>query len=239
MEGKVSSNLFRAHGRAAVPKPFGLLKKVSRHELIDGKEIVLTEIDPMKRLKQFATQGRYKYRFNWDQFKNGVMCELELTYQLQGSQRRTLVKEVYFVRDGDVEYAQNVLASIVLDRLGLGPEEEDHSGEVTAFAATEMVEGVQRMATRGITAILSDIREDQAEGSAPNPLEALNRMVSDPPSSANEGLSMMLGMAKDLVNASSKSPEETTIVDGLFSIMSSRLTPAPPKTTSEPWEAEK
>lgn len=122
-------------------------KKASR---AGDLEINLTASDPLDRLKEFCDQGNYVSRFNWDKFKNGVMCELEVSYTIEtmrGEMKKFLPKEVRFVFSEDVNYSKRVVAAIFLDRLGLGeepqPEEERPLGPFATFldAGTSKLQG--------------------------------------------------------------------------------------------------
>ena len=85
-------------------------------------EINLTATDPIDRIKEFCNQGNYIFHYNWDKFKTGVMCELEITYQL-GDKRVGLTKEVRYIQTDDVRHAQRIVSAILLERIGLAVEE--------------------------------------------------------------------------------------------------------------------
>ncbi len=119
-------------------------KTSSRATLVKEISINLTHEDPVERLKEFCELGKYIFHWNWDKFLTGVMCELEISYQLdansrsKGDRRKILAKESRYISsaEGDLTHAQKVVAAILLDRLGLGvpaqndvSEEEDSRGE--------------------------------------------------------------------------------------------------------------
>ena len=48
----------------------------SRPVLIGSRKIELTQTDPVLRLRELCTQGKYKYNMAWDKFENGFMIQL-------------------------------------------------------------------------------------------------------------------------------------------------------------------
>lgn len=113
-------------------------KTSSRATLVKDISINLTHEDPVERLKEFCELGKYIFHWNWDKFSTGVMCELEISYQLdansrsKGDRRKILAKESRYISstEGDLAHAQKVVAAILLDRLGLGvPAQNDVSEE--------------------------------------------------------------------------------------------------------------
>ena len=112
------------------------------------KFIKLTHDDPIERLFQFCQQGGYNPRFTFESFQNGVMCELEVS---KGGEN-ILAKEVRFVQDKDVSYAQKVVAAILLEKIGLGViEEEPSAGD----RIQEMAEKSMDFAMTALTKLLS------------------------------------------------------------------------------------
>lgn len=127
-------------GKASSQRP-----TTSRASSIATQNISLTFQDPIERLKQFCEQGKYTFHWNWDRFASGIVCEVEISYQLdsvkKGSDRRkVLTREARYIPNTESDsdnsasenfksrnllYAQRVLAAIVLDRLGLGVPAED------------------------------------------------------------------------------------------------------------------
>ena len=89
-----------------------------------ARTISLTQEDPLDRLREFCSQGLYKFHFSWDKFENGIMCELEISYSLNLSSRKVLAKEARFVPGEDIKYAQKVVSAVLLHRLGLGVQEQ-------------------------------------------------------------------------------------------------------------------
>lgn len=86
------------------------------------RTIALTQQDPVERLKEVCKQGLYKYRFTWDSFANGTMCECVLYIAKYGSKRIDVAKEARFVASIDLSEVQRVVAAVLLDRLGLGDD---------------------------------------------------------------------------------------------------------------------
>ncbi len=83
------------------------------------EKINLTEIDPLKRLQQFCTQGNYTFKINWNKFDNGFICECTVYYNLKRRSSRLLKKEVKWVETYSVNEAKRTIASIFLDNIGL------------------------------------------------------------------------------------------------------------------------
>lgn len=123
-----------------------------RSKNIAGMTINLTEEDPLDRLEELAKQGDYTYHFSWDNFKNGFMCELELSYYLdlrKKTSKKLLCKEARFVEGSDLYHAKKVVAAILVDRLGLGvPETEEPE-------MTEAETKIQEMADKGLAFAVS------------------------------------------------------------------------------------
>jgi len=114
-----------------------------RSSKINSCVIELTRDDPIERLAQLCTQGMYDYKFTWDKFANGIMCELEIT-QTTG---RILVKEVRYTNTTDEHQAQEIVAAILLEKLGLGVPEE----ELPALEEVDETEvKLQQMASKGL-----------------------------------------------------------------------------------------
>lgn len=101
-------------------------------------EIKLTTSDPLDRLKEFCNQGNYVYHFNWDKFKTGVMCELEISYQI-GDKKKTLTKEVRYVPGNDIKYARKVVSAILLERIGLSLTEDTENDNKLPEDLTEFI----------------------------------------------------------------------------------------------------
>lgn len=122
-------------------------RSAQRPAKIADRVIDLTHEDPLERLKQFCSQGQYRFHFKWDKFANGIMCELEITYQLGHPEtpKRLLVKEARFVGGEDIEHAKKVVAAVLLERLGLGvqPTEEENADD-------EISEKMQEMAAKSL-----------------------------------------------------------------------------------------
>ena len=124
-------------------------KTTSRATIVKDISIVLTNEDPTERLKEFCEQGRYIFHWNWDKFATGVMCELEISYQLdakssKGDRRKILAKESRYIpfENGDLVYAQKVVAAILLDRLGLGVPAKVQEDETVSSESPSEDDGV-------------------------------------------------------------------------------------------------
>lgn len=134
--GPSRKNNPRPFQRTQAPKEKSQRPATTRATTIASQSISLTHQDPVERLKQFCEQGKYVFHWNWDRFASGIVCELEIGYQLDRSKssdrRKVLTKEARYIpnvsedQSENLLYAQRVLAAITLDKLGLGvPPEEN------------------------------------------------------------------------------------------------------------------
>jgi hypothetical protein len=142
--GRQSSEIRRPNVNARPLSGGSEHRPSSRASKLAHRKIDLTHTDPLERLQQLARQGVYNYVFRWDKFENGVMCTIELYYQLNASfaSRKEVDQVSRFVSSSEfegrnldaeapqkefsdalLEYAQKQVAAILLDRLGLGVEE--------------------------------------------------------------------------------------------------------------------
>ena len=87
-------------------------------------ELTLTNDVPLARIEQLKQTKFYDYEFLWNQFLDGIMCEGEIFYKMNGA-RRVVVKSSRFVLTDDVKVAQNVVAAIMLQEIGLDPQSKD------------------------------------------------------------------------------------------------------------------
>lgn len=99
-------------------------KSANRATKTINRTIALTQQDPIERLKEFCKQGLYKYRFTWDIFANGTMCECVLYISKYGSKRIDIAKEARFVASTELTEVKRVVSAVLLDRLGLGDDSE-------------------------------------------------------------------------------------------------------------------
>lgn len=99
--------------------------------------INLTENNPIDRLKEFATQGGYRFNYSWRPHGNGVMMSCNLHYLLfdvDGYSRRRKVPvrteaRFIFKNEGEdekttIDRAKNIVASTLLYNIGLSPDED-------------------------------------------------------------------------------------------------------------------
>lgn len=84
----------------------------------ENVELKLTETDPFKRLREFCYKGRYKYRFYWNKFSNGILCQCVISSR-RGIRWNILTSEVMFVNTADVFHAQKAVSNSLLSRIGL------------------------------------------------------------------------------------------------------------------------
>lgn len=95
-----------------------LCEKTQRAATIENVNIELTEEDPYERLKEFCKKGFYYYKWTWDKFNNGILCDLELRYKFMNN-KRVAVKETKFLYTTDLTIAQKIVSRSLLERLGL------------------------------------------------------------------------------------------------------------------------
>ena len=95
-----------------------------KHRSDELKEInlVLEENDPLKRLSELCDKGKYKYRFTWDKFKNGIMCTCEIYYFINKN-KRIVISKSSWISTHRLNEAQSYTASVVLSALKFGPED--------------------------------------------------------------------------------------------------------------------
>ena len=96
----------------------------SRFSQTRKSELPLTSQDPLERLQQLKATGFYDFVFVWNKFRDGIMCEGEVFYNVN-KQRRVLEKRSRFVLTEDPAVAQRVVASMLLFELGLDPDSKD------------------------------------------------------------------------------------------------------------------
>jgi len=92
-------------------------KKTQRAATIEHVSIDLTENDPVERLKEFCRQGFYYYKWTWDKFQNGILCDIEIRYKFMN--KRVAAKETKFVFTTELPVAQRIVAKALLEKLGL------------------------------------------------------------------------------------------------------------------------
>lgn len=138
----VSSNPRGVDGKAIVL--YSRKTPIPREEKLSNRVIILTQQDPIKRLKELCKKGLYKYRFTWDIFANGIMCECLLYISKYGSKKIEVSKSARFVLTSDLEHAKKVAAAILLESLGLGSNADECSKnellDVTAEDALKVYE---------------------------------------------------------------------------------------------------
>ena len=105
-------------------------KNLSRSTIICDNIINLTQTDPLDRLQELCKQGNYRYKFNWDKFQNGIMIECELFYFLNRS-RRILHQEAKFIKSKDLSHVKRVIATSILQNIGLGINDEEITKNIT------------------------------------------------------------------------------------------------------------
>lgn len=80
---------------------------------------MLTKENPLERLEEFCSPS-YVYNFTFKQLGEGVLCRLEVDLQ------EYYLDEVRYVNTKDFDYAKNVVAAVLLERIGLGvPQPEE------------------------------------------------------------------------------------------------------------------
>lgn len=129
--------------------------KMSRATKIASRTISLSEQDPILRLRQLCSQGLYSYKFIWDSFENGIMCQCLVYYQLNASSssRKTIIHRSRFVDGTDIEFAERQLAAIVLDELGLGVVEEEEIEDVFGDSSKD---NLQKLLHTGVKLAVSN-----------------------------------------------------------------------------------
>lgn len=116
--------------------------------------IELHETDPLLRLREFCNLCTFFHQFTITQFQNGIMTECEV-YYFRGSDRYTLKKEAYFLRDCDVHTAKKTICAILLENIGLGvPRNTDEED------LEQTHELLTRVGMRAINDILSSVKEN-------------------------------------------------------------------------------
>ncbi len=117
-------------------------QKSERSSITSSRKIELTENDPLKRLKEFCSQGKYHFKINWDRFNNGFVCECTVYYNLKRKSVRPLKKEVYWVETNDLQEAKKTIAAIFLDGIGLGVPDPKGDTEELIRMGTEALTGI-------------------------------------------------------------------------------------------------
>lgn len=114
----------------------------NRPSLVNGVTLELTKSDPLLRLNELCTQGKYRYKMSWDKFQNGIMITCKFFY-IMNRNKYTVLREALFVRTDKVIEAKRTISAVLLDRLDLG--ESECSGE------NEFSESSQESSTSSIT----------------------------------------------------------------------------------------
>lgn len=150
----------------------------SRSSQIQNCSIVLTEKEPLARLKQLCRQGKYRFQFSWDRFQNGHMCECQIYYSTSKRGRREqLIKVAQFVETDSHVEAQRVVAEIILSDLGLFSEDSNDTRNIGNELITSGLKAVTNLitqATRTSSVSEEDSEESEGEERAP-PKKAASR----------------------------------------------------------------
>lgn len=145
----------------------------NRPSLVNGVTLELTKSDPLLRLNELCTQGKYRYKMSWDKFQNGIMITCKLFY-LMNRNKYTVLRDALFVRTDKVIEAKRTISAVVLDRLDLGENEytgdnessessqESSSSDITSEGlnmASELMGSVMEMVEGGGSATPVDLQD--------------------------------------------------------------------------------
>lgn len=143
-----------------------------RTNLIGERTINLTQTNPILRLKELCTQGKYRYEIHHDRFKNGYMMVCDLYYiSRPGNMRYTVMRQAQFIKTDSLSNATSVIAAILLDLIGLGDDEEEET--------ENDIKNPDANFTQLLTGRLGELFSSPAELQPGKPAEVFNSFMNE------------------------------------------------------------